>query len=277
VGEAYESDLVIACMGLAPAMEGEEGEAILSGAAGDRRSLGLPANQVTFLEQLHLAGKPIILVLTGGGPIDLGAVEGLADAILFAWYPGQEGGRAAASLLFGDASPSGKLPVTFPGSAEALPPFDDYRLTGRTYRYMTTEPQYPFGFGLGYSQFAYLDLTLEKTSIRAGEALNAEVTLLNTGRQEAEEVAQFYLSDLQASVPVPIHKLVGFQRVRLGPGERLHIPFTITPEMMALVNEAGESVLEAGQFRLAVGGCSPGERGERLGAPRGEREIFEVI
>ncbi len=277
VGEAYDSDLVIACMGLAPALEGEEGEAILSGAAGDRLDLGLPANQIIFLKQLAEARKPIVLVLTGGSPIDLGAVEGLADAILFAWYPGQEGGRAAASLLFGDELPSGRLPITFSGPAEALPPFDDYGMTGRTYRYMTKDPQYPFGFGLGYTQFAYLDLRLEKTSLRAGEALTGEVTLLNAGRREAEEVAQFYLSDLQASVPVPIHKLVGFRRVRLGPGERRRITFTITPEMMALVNEAGESVLETGQFRLAVGGCSPGERGEKLGAPRGEWAIFDLI
>ncbi len=277
VGEAYDSDLVIACMGLAPALEGEEGEAILSGGAGDRLDLGLPANQVIFLKQLAEARKPIVLVLTGGSPIDLGAVEGLADAILFAWYPGQEGGLAAASLLFGDESPSGRLPITFSGQAEVLPPFDDYGMTGRTYRYMTGEPQYPFGFGLGYAQFAYLDLTLEKMSLRAGEALTAEVTLLNAGRREAEEVVQFYMSDLQASVPVPLHKLVGFQRVRLGPGERRRITFTITPEMMALVNEAGESVLEAGQFRLAVGSCSPGERGEKLGAPLGEWAIFDLI
>ena len=158
-----------------------------------------------------------------------------------------------------------------------LPPFEDYRMAGRTYRYMTAEPQYPFGFGLGYAQFAYLDLTLEKSSIRAGEMLTAEVTLLNAGRQEADEVAQFYLSDLQTSVPAPIHKLVGFQRVRLEPGERQRIAFTVTPEMMTLVDEAGEAVLEAGQFRLAVGGCSPGGRGERLGAPRGEWAIFDVI
>jgi beta-glucosidase len=277
VGEAYDSDLVIACLGLAPALEGEEGESILSGAAGDRTDLRLPPNQVAFLRQLAETGRPIVLVLTGGGPIELGEIEPLVDAILFAWYPGQEGGRAAASLLFGEESPSGRLPVSFPQSAAQLPPFEDYSMQERTYRYAHAEPAYPFGFGLSYTHFAYLDLALDRTSLPAGESLQVDFTLLNAGRRKAEEVAQLYLNDLQASVPVPIHKLVGFQRVWLAPGERRRLAFTLTPGMLSLVNEAGESILEPGRFQLWVGGCSPGGRGGRLGAPRMESAIFEVI
>ena len=139
-------------------------------------------------------------------------------------------------------------------------------MTGRTYRYATEEPLYPFGFGLSYTHFTYSDLALDKHRIQAGESLSLRCTLTNSGAVEAEEVAQIYLSDREASTVVPLHSLIGFQRVHLKPGEQTTLTFTITPEMMAMVNDAGERVLELGEFRVTVGGCSPSERGVRLGA-----------
>jgi beta-glucosidase len=273
---AADSDITIACMGLSPLLEGEEGDAILSDEDGDRSEIGLPAVQAAYIRQLAAHGAKIVLVLTGGSPIALGDLADLVEAIVFVWYPGQEGGRAVAEVLFGDAAPSGKLPLTFPASIAQLPPYDDYAMAGRTYRYMEAEPLFPFGFGLSYTQFAYQDLALGSEQIAAGESLPIRVTLSNTGAREAEEVAQFYLSDLEASVPVPRHKLIGFERVRLGPGEQRTLEFTVTPAMMELVDDNGASVLEPGRFRITVGGCSPGARGLALGAPQPATAEFSV-
>ena len=274
---AAESDITIACMGLSPLLEGEEGDAILSAETGDRSEIGLPAAQVEYIRKMALEGAKIVLVLTGGSPIALGELEDLVEAIVFVWYPGQEGGRAVAEMLFGDVAPSGKLPLTFPTSIKQLPPYEDYDMAGRTYRYMAAAPLYPFGFGLSYTQFAYGNLSLANERIAKGAALPVRVTLNNTGAVEAEEVAQFYLSDLEASVAVPLHKLVGFQRVRLAPGESRILELTVTPEMMALIDEDGRDRLEPGQFRLIVGGCSPGARGVALGAPEPVSALFTVV
>jgi beta-glucosidase len=260
------ADVIIACMGLSPLLESEEGDACLSDDQGDRAQITLPQVQVEYLTKLALGGAKVVLVLTGGSPIALGYLENLMEAIVYVWYPGQEGGKAVADVLFGDAVPSGKLPLTFPKSLEQLPPFEDYSMTGRTYRYATEEPLYPFGFGLSYTRFTYSDLALDKYAIRVGESLSLHCTLTNSGSAEAEEVAQIYLSDLNASTVVPLHSLIGFRRVHLKPGERTVITFNVTPEMMKMVNDAGDRVLEAGEFRVTVGGCSPSERGVRLGA-----------
>ena len=274
---AAESDLTIACMGLSPMMEGEEGDAMLATEAGDRTEIDLPAAQVAYLKKIKAAGAKIVLVLCGGSPIALGEVANLVEAVLFVWYPGQEGGRAVADVLFGDASPSGKLPMTFPASLNQLPPFDDYHMAGRTYRYMNDAPLYPFGFGLSYSQFAYSDLILSAAEITAGQHVAVQATITNTGTVEADEVVQCYLSDLDASVPVPLHKLVSFQRVRLAPGARQTIEFMLTPGMMMLVDDNGNTRLEIGQFRVVMGSCAPGQRGRELGAPDPVMATFTVI
>ena len=158
--EAISADLTIVCAGTSPLMEGEEGESLLTAENGDRAQIELPAVQQKFIRKLAEHGARIVLVLTGGSPIALGEITDMVEAILFVWYPGQEGGRAAASLLFGDASPSGKLTVTFPKATADLPPFEDYSMTGRTYRYATREPLFPFGFGLSYTSFEYHDLKI---------------------------------------------------------------------------------------------------------------------
>ncbi len=215
-------------------------------------------------------------MLTGGSPIALGEVEDMVDAILFVWYPGMEGGKAIADVLFGDVSPSGKLPITFPKSLEQLPAFDDYSMNGRTYSFMTQEPLYPFGFGLSYSNFKYSDLKLDKNKIALGDSLNLSLTLKNSGASDSAEVVQFYLSDILASTIVPLHHLVGFERVELKAGQSKTIKFTLTPEMMSFINDDGKPTLEAGEFRLEIGGCSPSKRGQDLGAPKPVTATFEI-
>ncbi len=273
---AEMAEITIACVGLSSFLEGEEGESLLSSLNGDRDSITLPASQVDYIRELASHGVKIVLVVTGGSPIALGEIEDLVEAILFVWYPGMEGGKAVADVLFGDVSPAGKLPLTFPKSIDQLPPFDDYSMDGRTYRYMTEEPLYPFGFGLSYSTFEYLDLKLDRTEIAVGDDLGVSVTVRNSGDRTAPEVVQFYLSDLEALTVVPLSHLVGFERVALEPGESRALKFTLTPEMMSFFNEDGKLTLEPGEFRLEVGGCSPGVRGQELGAPAPVTAIFTV-
>lgn len=271
--EAAAADLTIVCAGTTPLMEGEEGESLLTADTGDRAQIELPEAQRTFIKKLSARGARMVLVLTGGSPIALGEIADMVDAILFVWYPGQEGGRAAASLLFGDAVPSGKLTLTFPKSTADLPPFDDYNMAGRTYRYAEKEPLYPFGFGLSYATFAYSKLKMGKPG-RAG--FNVSVTVQNTGAVAADDVAQFYLSALASRHAAPISQLVGFRRVRLEPGQAKTVKLAITPEMLMQYDENGQQVFEPGNFRLTVGNCSPGARGLALGAAHPQVAEFRI-
>jgi len=273
---AQKSDIAIVCAGLSSFLEGEEGESLLSPENGDRASISLPSSQVNYIRELAMYGTKIVLVLAGGSPIALGEVEEMVDAVLFIWYPGMEGGKAVADILFGDVSPSGKLPLTFPRSLEQLPAFNNYSMTGRTYRYMTQEPLYPFGFGLGYHRFEYTDLQLSQGDITAGDSIDISLVVRNSGTGTAAEVVQFYLTDLQASTIVPLHHLVGFERISLEAGGSQKVKFTLTPEMMSFYNDDGKLTLEPGEFRLEVGGCSPGKRGQELGAPKPVSAMFTV-
>jgi len=266
-GGAAEADVTVAVMGISNLLEGEEGASIASPDKGDRFDIALPANQVAFLRKIRENANKLVVVLLGGSPMAIPEVHDLADAVLLAWYPGQEGGRAVADVLFGDAAPSGRLPVTFPKSTGQLPPYEDYSMEGRTYRYMTEEPLYPFGFGLGTTTFAYGPLALSKGEVAPDESLTARVEVTNTGQREGEEVVQLYVSDLEASVRVPRAALKAFERVRLAPGESRTLELAVTPSMLALVDDAGTKRVEAGQFRLTVGGASPGARARALGAP----------
>lgn len=275
-GMALSSDLAIVCGGSSSFLEGEEGESLLSPQNGDRSSISLPVSQINYIKELAMSGTKIVLVLTGGSPIALGEIEDLVDAILFIWYPGMEGGNAVADVLFGDVSPSGKLPLTFPRSLNQIPPFDDYSMDRRTYRYMKEEPLYPFGFGLSYSSFEYRDLHLEGQRINLGDSLHVSFELQNRGDRPASEVVQFYLSDLEASTIVPLHHLIGFERMELLPGEKKEVEFQVTPEMMSFYNDDGKLTLEPGEFRLEIGGCSPGKRGQDLGAPKPLSTVFNL-
>ncbi len=275
-GMAQSADFAIVCAGLSSFLEGEEGESLLSPQNGDRSSISLPASQIDYIKELSTYGVKIVLVLTGGSPIALGEIEEMVDAILFIWYPGMEGGKAVADVLFGDVSPSGKLPLTFPKSLDQLPAFDDYSMKGRTYRYMTEVPAYPFGFGLSYTHFEFEELCLEKTMIKPGDSLNISLRVRNAGDITAAEVVQFYLSDIQASTIVPFHHLIGFEKLIIPAGGSQTVKFTLTPEMMSFYNDEGKLTLEPGEFQLEVGACSPGSRGQQLGAPMPVRATFFI-
>jgi beta-glucosidase len=275
--QVKEADATIVVMGLTTLFEGEEGDAIASQHQGDRATIELPVNQVEYLKRLRgNNSKPIIVVLTGGSPVAVPEVAALADAVLYAWYPGEQGGLAVADVIFGDAMPSGRLPVTFPQSTSQLPPFEDYSMVGRTYRYMTEEPLFPFGFGLSYTKFAYSGLTLDVDRIHEGDSIRATVTVKNEGEQAGEEVVQLYLSDVFASTRTPIAALKAFKRIALKPDEQQVVTFTITPAMMALVDDTGNSRIEPGQFKVTIGGCSPGKRGSDLGAAEPVQAMFVV-
>ncbi len=265
-GLAEWADAVVAVVGLSPLLEGEAGEAIGSADGSDREAIELPPNQIEFLRDMKAKGKPLIVVVTGGSPVAMPEVHELADALLFAWYPGEQGGGAVGSILFGHESPSGRLPATFPMSTDQLPDYADYRLTNRTYRYMTDEPLYPFGYGLSYTTFEYGPVQLSADQIASGDTVQASVTVTNTGACESEEVVQLYVTDDEASVVVPRSSLRDFKRVRLAPGESQQVRFEITQATLALVNDEGKHVVEPGSFTLTIGGSSPSTRNAALGA-----------
>jgi len=255
---ARKAEVVIMVMGLSPALEGEEMPVQVPGfAGGDRTDIGLPRPQEELLHKIVALGKPVVLVLLNGSALAINWADEHVPAILEAWYPGEEGGTAIADVLFGDYNPAGRLPVTFYRSLADLPAFEDYRMAGRTYRYFSGEPLYPFGHGLSYTSFAYRNLRLSAEAIAPDQGLTVEVEVQNTGSRAGDEVVQLYVSDLAASVPVPIRQLAGFRRIHLAPGEAQTVSFTLIPRQLALVDDSGRWVVEPGEFQIAVGGRQP--------------------
>jgi len=256
-----ETDVIVAVLGNTTELEGEEGTAGGDG-AGDRTCIGLPGRQLELLKWLHAKGKPLALVLLSGSAIDLSEVEPHADAILYAWYPGEQGGMAIADVLFGDCNPAGRLPVTFVKSMAQLPEFCDYGMQGRTYRFMEDEPLYRFGFGLSYTRFAYGNLRISDfesqiSDLENGKAVNIAVDVVNTGERDGDEVVQLYVSDVEASVPVPRHHLEGFQRIHLKAGETRTVTFELKTEQLVCYDDDGKPFVEPGEFRVSVGGGQP--------------------
>jgi beta-glucosidase len=225
---------------------------------GDRTSLDLPDAQEDLLRAVVATGKPVVLVLINGGALSVNWAQANVAAIVEAWYPGEEGGTALADVLFGDYNPAGRLPVTFYKSADQLPPFDDYGMEGRTYRYFRGEPLYPFGYGLSYTRFKYANMKLDRGRYTTNQNVVVSVDVRNVGDREGDEVAQLYVTDVNASVPVPIRALKGLRRIRLRPGERRRVTFTLTPRDLTLVDDRGRRLLEPGEFRISVGGKQPG-------------------
>jgi beta-glucosidase len=258
---AEEADAVIMVMGLSPRLEGEEMRVEVPGfAGGDRMEIGLPAVQQELLEAVVATGKPVVLVLMNGSALAIPWAAEHVPAILEAWYPGQAAGTAIADVLFGDYNPAGRLPVTFYRSADQLPPFEDYDMEGRTYRYFQGDPLFPFGHGLSYTTFAYSGLVLPDTVAR-GEDVVLSVRVENTGDRDGEEVVQLYLTRLAASGPVPIRSLKGVERVFLTAGAEATVTFTLDFEDLALMDDAGVPVVEPGAFEVSVGGKQPGFSG----------------
>ena len=276
-GDAKGCDVTFVVMGITGALEGEEGESIASPHYGDRLDYNLPKNQIEFLQKIREGNKkPIIAVVTGGSPMNLSEVHEIADAVLLVWYGGEEAGNALADIVFGKISPSGKLPVTFPKSLEQLPPYEDYSMKGRTYRYLETEPMYPFGFGLSYGKFTFSDLKLSATTVKRKQPVAAEVTLTNNSGLPADQVVQLYLTDTDAKGQNPRHSLKGFQRVTVSANSSTVVKFDVTPEMMETVAEDGKRSIDPGKFKLTIGASSPGERAVALGETEPVSAVFTV-
>lgn len=279
VSAAERADAVVLCLGLDATLEGEEGDttAACGFASGDKPDLNLPAPQQELMEAVAAAGKPVILVLLAGSALAVGWADEHLPSVVQAWYPGAQGGRAVAALIFGEYSPSGRLPVTFYRTTGELPDFHDYSMKNRTYRYMEQEALYPFGYGLSYTDFEYGELSLSAEKIPVGDPVDCSVLVRNTGSREADEVVQLYLKDVMASVEVPKWQLCGVRVVHLKPGEEKRVSFTVTPRQMALIDEEGACILEPGVFEVFLGGSQPDRRSEELTGKAVPSAFFKVL
>jgi beta-glucosidase len=257
VEAAKQSDVIIAFVGLSPSLEGEEMPVKLDGfSGGDRTAIDLPAVQEQLLKAVAATGKPLVVVLQNGSALAVNWAEAHANAVLEAWYPGEEGGTAIAETLAGDNNPAGRLPLTFYSSLSQLPSFKDYSMKGRTYRYFSDKPLYGFGFGLSYTTFAYSGLKLPASSVKAGDPVTVEADVKNTGSTAGDEVVELYLAQPKA-FDTPIRVLAGFTRVHLGPGKSVHVGLTIDPRSIAQVDSRGTRVILPGDYTVSLGGAQP--------------------
>ncbi len=256
VTAAKNADVVVSVVGITSELEGEEMDVNEPGFhGGDRTSLDLPKPEQDLLEAVATSGKPLVVVLTNGSALAVNWAKHHANAIVDAFYPGEEGGTAVPQTLSGKNNPAGRLPVTFYTGVDQLPPFEDYAMKGRTYRYFEGTPLYPFGYGLSYTTFTYSGLNVPK-SVSAGSPLQVEATVTNTGKLAGDEVAQLYLTF--PTVPgAPLKALRGFQRVHLEPGASQTLKFELTPRDLSMVTEAGEPTVAEGAYTLSVGGGQP--------------------
>jgi len=254
---AAKADVVVAVVGLTSDLEGEEMKVDIPGfSGGDRTSLDLPADQQALLEAAKATGKPLVVVAMNGGALNLSWAKANAAAVVEAWYPGQAGGAAVANVLSGKVNPAGRLPLTFYKDVAGLPPLDDYAMKGRTYRYFTGAPVYPFGYGLSYTRFTYGPLKLAPVSGSPEKGLRVAVDLRNAGKRAGDEVAQLYL-EFPQDPGAPRLALRGFQRLHLEAGERRTVVFDLTPRDLSAVSAEGVRRVMAGQYRVTVGGGQP--------------------
>lgn len=244
------TDATIVAVGYTADIEGEEG--CVHGMGGDRLFYELPGRQMEMLKQIRKAAKKLIVVVMAGSPVDLSWIASNADAVLFAWYPGEAGGEAVADILFGDFNPSGRLPITFPKSYKQLPPLTNYAMKGRTYRFMKKKPMYGFGYGLSFSTFKYSNLKIN--------GLKVSVDITNVGAVDGDEVAQMYATNLDARDPVPLRQLVAFQRVHLRKGQKKTVLFTLKRESLVAYDDKGSPFFVKGRYRISAGGGQPSER-----------------
>jgi len=259
VAAARAADVVVFVGGLTGDVEGEEMTVKYPGfAGGDRTDISLPATQDTLLRALHATGKPIVGVFTTGSALAVEWAQQNLPAILVAWYPGQQGGNAVADVLFGAANPSGRLPVTFYKSTSQLPPFADYGMQGRTYRYFAGEPLYPFGHGLSYTHFEYADLRIDPPGIDGGGEVNVSLDVKNSGTRAGHEVVQLYARAIDSKVPMPIRQLCAFERVRLEAGESRRVTLRVaTARAVGYYDTAGKRLVVApGEYEIGAGASS---------------------
>jgi beta-glucosidase len=266
---ARQADVVVAVVGITSKLEGEEMKVDVPGfRGGDRTSLNLPEEESALLGALKGTGKPLVVVLMNGSALAVNWANDHANAIVDAWYSGEEGGTAIAETLAGTNNPAGRLPVTFYKGVEQLPEFEDYAMKNRTYRYFTGEPLYGFGHGLSYTTFEYSAMKLSNPSLRAGDPLDVEVDVKNTGKRDGDEVAELYIT--YPKLPgAPLRALRGFTRVHLKAGEQKHVKLTLSPRDLSYVNEAGDRLVSTGDYLITVGGGQPG-----TAAPHAESHLM---
>lgn len=255
---ANRSDITVVVTGISPKLEGEEMLVEMEGfEGGDRTHLKIPKPMQVLVKTLYATGKPVILVLTSGSALAVNWESEHIPAILQVWYPGQQGGNAVADVLFGDYNPAGRLPVTFYSSVEDLPPFEDYNMEGRTYRYFHGDPLYPFGHGLSYSSFKYEKVDLTTYEVSENDAINVSVTLRNTGDYDGDEVVQLYVRDVESAETQPIKSLKGFKRVFIKKGKTTTIEIPLEINDLSYYDEKqGDFVVEPGVFELQIGASS---------------------
>ncbi|MGA1978859.1 MAG: glycoside hydrolase family 3 C-terminal domain-containing protein [Bacteroidales bacterium] len=257
---AGKADVIIMCMGITPRLEGEEMRVNIDGfRGGDRTRIDLPDVQENLIKEIYALGKPVILVLLNGSALAVDWEKDNLPAIIETWYDGQAAGRALADVIFGDYNPGGRLPVTFYKSVNDLPPFEDYNMKNRTYRYFTGEPLFPFGFGLSYTTFKYRRLKVNET-VNKGDTVRLSVNVKNTGRRGGDEVIEVYLSNLAAYVPVPVHALKAFKRIHLDPGETISVNLTLNPDAFSIIDNDNQRKIKPGKFEIYVGGHQPGNK-----------------
>ncbi len=259
------SDIIIACMGLDSGLEGEEGDEGNEYASGDKPNLNLPGLQEEVLKAIYDSGKPVILILLSGSALAVNWAQDHVPAIIQGWYPGAQGGKAIARILFGERNPQGKLPVTFYKSTEELPEFTDYSMKGRTYRYMTGEALYPFGYGLSYTDFTYSDATANTTQVSEA-GVDIKVTVTNTGKVEGTETVQAYVKVLpdEKIENVPNVQLKGIAKCHLLPGEKKEVMIHLPLEAFSLYDEKANHMVYAGNYHVYIGGQGPDERSRSL-------------
>jgi beta-glucosidase len=257
IAAAKNADAVIAVVGITSQLEGEEMPVTEPGfLGGDRTSIDLPQPEEDLVEGLAATGKPLAVVLVNGSALAVNWINEHANAVLEAWYPGEEGGAAVAETLSGKNNPAGKLPVTFYTGVSQLPNFEDYGMANRTYRYITSRPLYPFGYGLSYTTFKFSDLSVPVQPVAAGQSLGADVTVTNTGKVAGDEVAQLYLKfpDVKGA---PLIALRGFQRIHLEAGASQKIHFELKNRDLGMVTEDGSPIIAQGDYTISIGGGQP--------------------
>ncbi|HUI54771.1 MAG TPA: glycoside hydrolase family 3 C-terminal domain-containing protein [Bryobacteraceae bacterium] len=260
IDAARKADVVIAVVGITSQLEGEQGNTrgqLPEGfQGGDRTSIDLPRDEETLLQAIKATGKPLIVTLVNGSALAVNWADQNANAILEAWYPGEDGGQAVAETLAGVNNPAGRLPITFYKGLADLAPFNDYNMTNRTYRYYRGTPLYPFGYGLSYSKFEYGNLKLSTDALQAGSDLTVDVDVTNTSSIAGDEVAQLYL--VFPRIPgAPLRALRGFERVNIPAGQTRHVKFTLNPRDLSCVSEDGETRVAPGAYKVFVGGGQP--------------------
>jgi beta-glucosidase len=257
IAAAKNADAVIAVVGITSQLEGEEMPVSEPGfLGGDRTSIDLPQPEEDLVEAVAGTGKPIAVVLINGSALAVNWINDHANAIVEAWYPGEEGGTAVAETLSGKNNPAGRLPVTFYKGVDQLPNFEDYGMANRTYRYFSGKPLYPFGYGLSYTKFTYSDLSVPTQSVAAGQPIGADVTVTNNGKIAGDEVVQVYLKFPQVK-GAPLLALRGFERIHLDPGASQKVHFELKPRDLGMVTEDGNPIIAQGDYMISIGGGQP--------------------